>query len=51
MDPHSVEDLYREARRQKWEAEEEVNATKKDLHYQDVLFDGEENRVNHNIPT
>lgn len=39
LDPHSVEDLYREARRKKWEAEEELNASKKDLHYQDVLYD------------
>lgn len=42
MDPRQVEDLHREAMRKKWKVEEELNATKKDLHYQDVLYDGEE---------
>uniref|UniRef100_A0A0P4W227 CCDC174 alpha/beta GRSR domain-containing protein n=1 Tax=Scylla olivacea TaxID=85551 RepID=A0A0P4W227_SCYOL len=39
LDPHLVEDLHREALHQKWQAEEEVNASKKDLHYQDILYD------------
>lgn len=38
LDPHLLEDLHRESQRQKWEAEEELNATKKNLHYQDVLY-------------
>ncbi|XP_042218445.1 coiled-coil domain-containing protein 174-like [Homarus americanus] len=33
------EDVRREIQRQKWEREEEANALKKDLHYQDVLFE------------
>ncbi|XP_045592208.2 coiled-coil domain-containing protein 174 isoform X1 [Procambarus clarkii] len=33
------EDVRREIQRQKWEQMEERNALKKDLHYQDVLFD------------
>lgn len=33
------EDMRREIQRQKWEREEELNTLKKDLHYQDVLFD------------
>ncbi|XP_045123374.1 coiled-coil domain-containing protein 174-like isoform X1 [Portunus trituberculatus] len=39
LDPLEVEDLHREALHQKWQAEEEANATKKDLHYQDILYD------------
>lgn len=39
LDPHLVEDLHREALHQKWQAEEVVNASKKDLHYQDILYD------------
>ena len=31
---------YREKLQVKWEREAEVNALKKDLHYQDVLYDG-----------
>ncbi|XP_042893183.1 coiled-coil domain-containing protein 174-like [Penaeus japonicus] len=33
------DDMRREIQRQKWEAEEDVNAFKKDMHYQDISFD------------
>ncbi len=33
------EDMRRELLRQKWEKEEEQNLTKRNVHYQDVLFD------------
>lgn len=33
------DDMRREIQRQKWEAEEDLNAYKKDMHYQDVSFD------------
>lgn len=33
------EDVRRQIQRQKWESVEEVNALKKNLHYQDLLFD------------
>ena len=48
LDPLIVEDLHRESLHQKWQAEEEVNASKKDLHYQDVLYDGEGTQTKYN---
>ena len=35
------EDLRREQQRQIWEKQELENAAKRDIHYQDVLFNGE----------
>ena len=34
-------DMKREMMRQKWEQQEEMLRNKTDVHYQDVLFDGE----------
>lgn len=51
LDPHLVEDLHREALHQKWQAEEVVNASKKDLHYQDILYDGEGAQIKHSKHT
>ena len=35
------EDQRREKQRQVWEQQELENAAKRDIHYQDVLFNGE----------
>lgn len=35
-----LEELHQDSLRKRWARQEAINATKKDIHYQDILFDG-----------